>query len=400
MKSKLSLALLEIILFISPIVASIIYWLEEPLDGSNIINNIIHRTGSILGIFAFIWMCFNILVSIRLKPIEKSLELEGLMGFHTQMPIAALIMMILHYPMIRLGRDYSSFEIITRSGTISFQIFAALMVIALIFMSNNALKYKIVKKLRYFASKKKFRYNFHKVLHNLMILGVITTYIHTQIAFTSQASLVMRIVYSFFALITTIGWIYHKLIRRFLLKSDPFIHRKASWDTFRLELEDGKDSEWVLSLIKHNPTLYPCIQCGECTKTCPVSKVTKGAYNPRRNVILALSGYKELLLEGDDLGIWGCTVCNTCDERCPQKIELTETFTFLKNQSVLLGKSSNYIYEQAKNIFENTKAIPSQPAIERRRNDLKLPEVSKPNLDEIQALLKNIGVEEKLGLSK
>ncbi|MHA1913978.1 MAG: 4Fe-4S dicluster domain-containing protein [Promethearchaeota archaeon] len=398
MRLKVKQAIFELILFLSPIITSIIYWLEEPLDSSDLVNNLIHRTGSILGIFAFIWMCFNILSSIRIKPIEKSISLEGLTGFHTHMPIIALLMMIIHYPLIRIGREYSSFQI--RSGTISIMILIFLMVLALIFMSNNMIKYKVIKKIRYFASKKKIRYNFNKNLHNLMMLGVIVVFIHTLVSFTSRESLLMRIVYSFFTVITIVGWIYHKLIRRFRSESDPYIHRKATWDTTTVELINGKDNEWALSLIKDNPSLYPCVQCGDCTTTCPVSKVTNGDYNPRRNIILALSGYKNLLLEGDSLAIWGCTVCNTCDEICPQKIELTQTFSFLKNQSVLQGKSPDYINEQTSMIFENAKAIPSQPAVERRREELQLPAVAKPDLNEVQTLLRNLGIEEKLKLRR
>ncbi|KKL83612.1 hypothetical protein LCGC14_1972990 [marine sediment metagenome] len=144
-----------------------------------------------------------------------------------------------------------------------------------------------------------------------------------------------------------------------------------------------------------------CYQCSRCTDNCPVTAVTtdfytsKG-YNPRSNILAALLGYKNLILGGDDLSIWGCTVCDTCDEVCPQNIELTEIFTFLKNQSITLGKGPDFIYSQAKAIFESAKAIPTQPAIERRRGQLALPAVVPPDVNEVQTLLKNIGVDKKL----
>jgi heterodisulfide reductase subunit C len=144
-----------------------------------------------------------------------------------------------------------------------------------------------------------------------------------------------------------------------------------------------------------------CYQCSRCTDNCPVTAVTtdfytsKG-YNPRSNILAALLGYKNLILGGDDLSIWGCTVCDTCDEVCPQNIELTEIFTFLKNQSITLGKGPDFIYSQAKAIFESAKAIPTQSAIERRRGQLGLPAVVPPDVNEVQTLLKNIGVDKKL----
>ncbi len=145
-----------------------------------------------------------------------------------------------------------------------------------------------------------------------------------------------------------------------------------------------------------------CYQCSRCADNCPVTDVSadfydadKG-YNPRKNILLALLGYKDLLLGADDLTIWGCTVCDTCDEVCPQNIELTEIFTFLKNQSIALGKGPEYIYLQAKTVFDNAKAIPSQPAIERRREQLGLPAIMNPNANEVQTLLKNLGLHKKL----
>jgi len=144
-----------------------------------------------------------------------------------------------------------------------------------------------------------------------------------------------------------------------------------------------------------------CYQCSRCADNCPITKVTTDfygttGYNPRSNILNALLGYKDAIFMEDPLVIWGCTVCDTCDELCPQNIELTEIFTFLKNQSVEQGKGPEFIYSQAQAIFENAKAIPSQPAIERRREQLGLPTVAAPDVNELQTLLRNIGSDKKL----
>ena len=145
-----------------------------------------------------------------------------------------------------------------------------------------------------------------------------------------------------------------------------------------------------------------CYQCSKCSDNCPVTEVTTDTYstseyyNPRGNILMTLLGQKDSLLNGDDLKVWGCTVCVTCDEVCPKNIELTEIFAYLKNQSIALGKGPEFIYSQAKAVFENAKAIPSQPAIEHRREQLGLPPVAPPDISEFQTLLKNIGVDKKL----
>ncbi|MFX0074925.1 MAG: 4Fe-4S dicluster domain-containing protein, partial [Candidatus Hermodarchaeota archaeon] len=106
-----------------------------------------------------------------------------------------------------------------------------------------------------------------------------------------------------------------------------------------------------------------CYQCSKCSDNCPVTKVTTDTYttegyNPRGNILMALLGHEDLLLKGDELVVWGCTVCVTCDEVCPQNIELTEVFAFLKNQSIALGKGPDFIYNQAKAVYDSGKAIP------------------------------------------
>lgn len=89
----------------------------------------------------------------------------------------------------------------------------------------------------------------------------------------------------------------------------------------------------------------------------------------------------------NNFAIWGCTVCDTCDEICPQKIELTEIFAVLKNMSIAAGEGPDYYTTQASAIYDAGKAIPSQAAIERRREQLGLPKIEEPNVEEVQKIL-------------
>jgi len=404
METKANKIYLLLIYAIFPIIASIVYLIEEPYTYPGFYD-ITHRIGSLFGIFSFIWMCFNIIIMTKIKVIETNFSLDWLNTFHMWMAAIAIILGSLHYPLLRIGSDLDPIQL--RTGNFGWASFVILMVLAIIFMSNSLVKYKAIRKLRASAYNKRFKYGINKILHNVTMVGLSLIFFHTIISFTSASSLYMLSIYYFFFSMAFIGWFYHKVIRRFRSKtigdmrlktSDPYVYRKSSWDDVSSDGVSEKYREWALNLLKQNPSLYPCLQCGICTSECPVSNVTKGNYNPRRNVLATLLGYKDLLLNGDDLVIWGCTTCHTCDEVCPQNIELSDLFTSLKNQSIALGTGPDSIIEQAKIIFDNAKAIPSQPAIERRRQELGLPAVSEPNINEVQTLLTNLGTKDKFEL--
>jgi heterodisulfide reductase subunit C len=159
------------------------------------------------------------------------------------------------------------------------------------------------------------------------------------------------------------------------------------------------DFEFRNSIVGSNigSTLSYCYQCATCSGACPVAQVTEGRYNPRRLILDALLGLKEKIFgEEHSFDIWGCTVCDTCDEVCPQKVQLTEIFTLLKNESVKRGEAPEHYTGQAKMILESGLAIPLQSAIERRRDQFDLPEVMTPDVEEVQKLLEATKLAEKL----
>jgi len=389
MVSKVKQAFLLSIYFLSPIIASIIYWFEEPLDGNDLQINLIHRVGSILGIFSFIWMCFIIIITTKIKLIETNFSLGEIMKLSTLMSTIALFFGTVHYPLVRLGRTYSQIQI--RSGTIGWSIFLFMMLLAIIFMSNLLLKFEIIKRLRLFASEKKFRYNVHKVLHNLMMIGVLVIFIHTLISFTSEGSLLMRGMYSFFFAITFIGWVYHKLIRRFRSESDPYVYRRASWDVIVSDIIHERNPSWALNLLKENPSIYPCLQCGSCTAACSVSEFSKGDFNPREIIENALLGLKDKTFIDKKPNVWDCTLCYSCDEICPQHVRLTEIFLFLKNKFAEQKEAPEEFLSEAEVVYNFGVSIPLQSAINRRREKLELPTSPKYDIQEIRDIMDMTG---------
>ena len=200
MGARVKKIILLLIYFISPIFASIIYWIEEPLSYPETYD-LIHRIGSVLGIISYIWMCFNIIIMIKIKAIESNFSLDWLNTFHRDMATTALILGSVHYFLLRIGGVFDVIQM--RTGNFGWASFVLLMALAIIFMSYSL--GKKIGKLRVSAYNKKFKYSVNKVLHNLLMVSVSLIFIHTINSFTARGSMIMRGVYIFFFGITFVG---------------------------------------------------------------------------------------------------------------------------------------------------------------------------------------------------
>ncbi|MFX0097949.1 MAG: 4Fe-4S dicluster domain-containing protein [Candidatus Hodarchaeota archaeon] len=149
-------------------------------------------------------------------------------------------------------------------------------------------------------------------------------------------------------------------------------------------------------IIKKNITLSGCYQCSTCTGGCPVALITNGKYNPRKIIEQSILGLREKLVESDDANLWLCSTCQKCVELCPQLVELTEIFTLIKNECFEAGKAPAGFTAQADAIYKSGLAIPLQPAILKRREQLGIPEIKFAPVEEIQTLLKETGLEKLL----
>jgi heterodisulfide reductase subunit C len=149
-------------------------------------------------------------------------------------------------------------------------------------------------------------------------------------------------------------------------------------------------------LINENLSLSYCYQCATCAGGCPVALKTVGKYNPRKIIELSLLGFEQRLIESQDVNIWLCSTCQKCVEYCPQHVLLTEIFTTIKNSSAEAGLAPEAYYLQGKSIFDSGLAIPFSSAILRRREQLGLPQINTPDVEEIQSLLKEIKFDLKI----
>jgi heterodisulfide reductase subunit C len=117
-----------------------------------------------------------------------------------------------------------------------------------------------------------------------------------------------------------------------------------------------------------------------------VALITQGKYNPRKIIEEALLGLEERLVDAQEPNPWLCSTCQKCVELCPQKVELTEIFTLIKNRCFEKGTYPEAFYAQGQAVLENGVAIPYSKAITTRREKLGLPEVKTAPVDELKKI--------------
>lgn len=91
-----------------------------------------------------------------------------------------------------------------------------------------------------------------------------------------------------------------------------------------------------LSEIVNKTHAYYCLDCGICTGSCPVSRVTP-EFSPRLMVEKVLVDQEEHPY--DDINIWSCLACGQCSTRCPSNIDYPEFVRQVRTEAVQNGKT-------------------------------------------------------------
>jgi len=133
-----------------------------------------------------------------------------------------------------------------------------------------------------------------------------------------------------------------------------------------------------------------CIQCGRCSSSCPVARLTND-HNPRRLMEMIILGCKKDVLPTQLP--WYCLSCFTCLDRCPQGGDVGEVMFAIRNLAVRLGNIPAGVVAQAKSLYETTRVInPVRTALDKRES-LGLSKITTDGLEEVQRILKRTGME-------
>jgi len=139
-----------------------------------------------------------------------------------------------------------------------------------------------------------------------------------------------------------------------------------------------------------------CYQCAKCTSGCEAHKLLE--LEPHKMVALLKRGLIDEMVNSEV--IWTCMSCFKCRERCPQKVAPVEILFALKNMAVASGKQipGNYtaMLQSVLSIglLQDVKSITTKDSKSISRNDLGLPDLSKPtDPTKFQMMLSKLAVE-------
>ena len=79
--------------------------------------------------------------------------------------------------------------------------------------------------------------------------------------------------------------------------------------------------------------LLSCMQCGTCSSSCPTAFAMD--YTPRQLWQMLQLGMEDEVLNSQTF--WLCTVCKSCQVRCPRGISITDTMVALKEYATGRG---------------------------------------------------------------
>ncbi len=98
-----------------------------------------------------------------------------------------------------------------------------------------------------------------------------------------------------------------------------------------------------------------CMQCGECTGSCPVSGKSK--LNIRRHVREVAYMVFPLIMQPplniyERSEVWDCTTCSTCAYRCPRSVDLVEILIGLRGLLIEEGRVPSTLGEALEGVYK------------------------------------------------
>ncbi len=86
-----------------------------------------------------------------------------------------------------------------------------------------------------------------------------------------------------------------------------------------------------IAKLAHGEKIYGCIQCGNCSSSCPLSPYMD--YTPRKIIAMVKEGFRDEVLSNRT--VWLCASCYSCTVECPKGIKITDIMYALKREAII-----------------------------------------------------------------
>lgn len=180
----------------------------------------------LLGATAFTWLMAQLVLSARIRFIERHFGLDSLMRLHAITPILIIVLALIHkFLMERLFGE----SLKTQLGTAGLIFLITVSTLAVVFLGGMAGRFiaPIVQLRKALAVNKAFRYRCQRLLHMLSPLGALILFIHVLLSSSARFNMGVRLVYTLYFAIASGTWIWHKLFRPWQQRRHPFTVREV-----------------------------------------------------------------------------------------------------------------------------------------------------------------------------
>ena len=174
---------------------------------------------TIAGTFAYTWLCYQFIISVRPKFIEKHFGMDNLYRFHGLMAGISVFLGFVH---LMVRRIY--FVPIPPYGWFAFYLFVLISVMAVIFLLNTPLrKIKFVETFRNFVDEKIGFKRYYSVLaHNFSMVAATLLFLHVITGSASAFSPIVRYLHMGIYIVGVTFWLYHQVIQRIQMKQNAY----------------------------------------------------------------------------------------------------------------------------------------------------------------------------------
>ncbi len=148
---------------------------------------------------------------------------------------------------------------------------------------------------------------------------------------------------------------------------------------------------WLLEQPE-GETLLRCYQCGRCTSACPVAEI-EPSFNPRLFLQKILIGDKSI---AENQLVWNCLTCEQCEVRCPEHVKIPHILILAKVRGLMAGNVPLAALDRARTIISEGRSLSVSSPMLKTRTKMGLPDLGTPSMDQIVAMLADIGIVGKL----